>query len=120
MAEFLALREAAVRDLITGGVRLIAGSDAGATCTRFTDIFGEIESLAQAGMTNIQAIAAATGDAAAALGLSQIGRIRPQFLADLVAVRGDVTKDLQALRHITFVMLGGRIVREETPQSGFL
>lgn len=39
------------------------------------------------------------------------GGCEPGKLADLIAVPGDALADLSALRRVSFVMLGGRIVR---------
>jgi imidazolonepropionase-like amidohydrolase len=40
----------------------------------------------------------------------QIGRIRPGLLADLVAVQGDPTVDISAVRRVVMVMKGGVVV----------
>jgi imidazolonepropionase-like amidohydrolase len=49
---------------------------------------------------------------AGALGLEgQVGEIWQGALADLVAVRGDPTVDIEAARHVVFVMKGGSIHR---------
>jgi imidazolonepropionase-like amidohydrolase len=41
----------------------------------------------------------------------KLGRIRPDYLADLVAVPGDPTKDIRAVRNVRFVMKGGVIFK---------
>ena len=56
----------------------------------------------------MDAITSATSATAAALGLRrQIGAIAPGYDADLIAVRGDPSKDIAALTKVMFVMRGG-------------
>jgi len=60
----------------------------------------------------IQTVIAATSLNAAALGLADsIGAVAPGLAADIIATDGDPSSDITALRRVTFVMKGGRIVR---------
>jgi imidazolonepropionase-like amidohydrolase len=60
------------------------------------------------------AIVSATSLAAESLGLKdKIGAIAPGLEADLIAVSGDPTKDITALKRVVFVMKGGRVIRNE-------
>jgi imidazolonepropionase-like amidohydrolase len=101
-----------VRKAIRAGVKIAAGSDFGGYAQ--SDNVGEIEALHRAGMTPMQAIQAATKVGAELLGWEErVGTIAPGKLADLVAVPGDPLADLSALRRVRFVMLGGRVVRND-------
>ncbi|HRG56843.1 MAG TPA: amidohydrolase family protein, partial [Lacunisphaera sp.] len=64
------------------------------------------------GMTPMQAIQAATVNAADLLGWpDKVGRLAPGFYADLNAVRGDPLADVTALEHVEFVMKGGKVAK---------
>jgi imidazolonepropionase-like amidohydrolase len=64
------------------------------------------------GMTPIQAIRAATIDAAHLMTWEdRVGSIEPGKLADLVAVKGDMTEDVSLLEHVAFVLKGGEVLR---------
>jgi imidazolonepropionase-like amidohydrolase len=70
------------------------------------------EAYAEAGLTSMEIIRAATNDAAELLGMSEkIGTLEAGKLADIIAVPGDPLKDVRALEHVKFVMKGGVIVR---------
>ncbi len=100
-----------VRHLHALGVPIVAGNDAGWARTGFGDFYRELELLVQAGLTPLEAIHAATGQAAEACQLTGvIGTIATGCAADLLAVRGDPLTDLKALAAPDVVMQGGRIV----------
>jgi imidazolonepropionase-like amidohydrolase len=64
------------------------------------------------GMTPMQAIQAATSNAADLLGhSSEIGSIKPGKFADLVAVSGDPLKDISLLENVEFVMKDGKVYK---------
>ncbi|HEX8072177.1 MAG TPA: amidohydrolase family protein [Pyrinomonadaceae bacterium] len=98
------------------GVWLVAGSDAVA------GLHGqnarEIEWLVKAGLTPAEAIRAATADAAKLLGVdAQTGALKPGLAADLIAVRGDPSREIAALEQVGFVMKGGQIVRDDLSKA---
>lgn len=88
------------------GVTIVNGSDMGV----FTHGDGarELELMVDYGMKQVDALRAATAVAAKTLQLdNRLGVIKPGFLADLIAVGGDPTRDIKSLRHVKLVMKGG-------------
>ncbi len=89
------------------GVKIAFGTDTGVSA--HGDNAGEFALLVKAGMTPIEAIRSATVVAAEHLQLSdQIGSLVPGKQADLIAVSGDPTRDVDTLRQVSFVMKGGK------------
>ena len=71
----------------------------------------EMDAMQRAGMPAAQVMIAATSGNARIFRLSDRGAIRPGLLADLVAVEGDPTRDVGAVRNIRLVIKGGHIVK---------
>ena len=63
------------------------------------------------GQTPAQAIRSATVDAAALMGMPDVGVIEPGKLADIVAVPGDPLSDVTLLEKVQFVMKDGVVVK---------
>jgi len=70
----------------------------------------EMEAMVTAGMPASQVLKAATSGNAAIFRLRDRGSIRPSLLADLVAVEGDPSTDISAVRKVRLVMKGGKVV----------
>jgi imidazolonepropionase-like amidohydrolase len=69
----------------------------------------------QQGQPAMEAIISATSRAAESMGLQgQVGTIAPGMQADLIAVDGDPTEDITALRRVMFVMKAGKIYKNLT------
>ena len=75
----------------------------------------EFGALVRGGLSPLGAIQAATVNAAALLGTAQgTGTVEAGKYADIIAVSGDPLKDIGVMEHVTFVMKGGEVVKNET------
>ena len=95
--------------------------DAGVKIAFGTDTFGmsahgenaqEFAIMVNSGMTPMDAIKAATWNAADLIGdTADIGSVQPGRFADIIAVSGDPLKDVKVLEKVQFVMKGGSVVK---------
>lgn len=94
--------------LAKAGVPILAGTDAGNPATWYgISMHRELELLVNAGLTPIQALAAATSAPAKAYRLSDRGRIAKGMKADLLLLKGDATRDIANSRNIVEVWKNG-------------
>ncbi len=90
-------------------VTICAGGDVGVFA--HGDNVRELELMQAAGMPAREVLIAVTSGNAKIFRIdNKVGSVRPGLLADLVAVEGNPTEDVRALRQITWVMKGGAIV----------
>jgi imidazolonepropionase-like amidohydrolase len=98
------------------GVRMIFGSDAGVMPQWMAA--RQFATMVQFGMRPIDAIQAATVNAAQALGRERdVGTIAAGRFGDLIAVDGDPTKDVRLLENPLFVMKAGELIKNEALQN---
>ena len=71
----------------------------------------EMEAMQHAGMSAAQVLISATSRNARIFHLANRGEVKPGLLADLVAVEGDPTRDVSAVRGVRLVIKGGKVVR---------
>lgn len=99
-----------LHDAYAAGVKIAFG----------TDTFGlsdhgengqEFALMVKAGMTPMDAIKAATGNAADLLGSQDVGTLQAGRYADLIAVEGDPIANIRLLETVGFVMKGGTVVK---------
>jgi imidazolonepropionase-like amidohydrolase len=109
--ERIAKKRETFKAALTAGVKMCFGGDVGVY--PHGDNVRELELMVQWGMTPLAATVAATSGNASHFHLeSRVGRVREGLLADLIAVEGDPTADIAALRRVKFVMKGGRVYKQ--------
>lgn len=96
---------------VGAGGRVVYGTDLGNEGPRPGIEPAEIRAMNEAGMSPREILASATVDAAAWLGLEDCGVLAPGMAADIIGLRGDPTKDLDALSAVELVVRRGRVVR---------
>lgn len=94
------------------GVRFLAGTDSGGVPYLYygSSLHDELALLVDAGFTPLQALQAATRDAAEFLGLGDTGTIEAGKRADLVLLRANPLADIHNVSKIDAVILGGRLL----------
>ena len=97
---------------LAAGLRMPMGTDAvaGAHGHNAREIIARVKDGGQAPM---DAIIGATSLSAESMNLGhEIGTLAPNYDADIIAVAGDPTKDITALRNVSFVMKGGQVEKK--------
>lgn len=92
------------------GVKMVYGTDAGVY--PHGDNAKQFATMVRYGMTPVQAIQAATLNASEALASKDVGVIEAGRFADMIAVKGDPTRDVRVLENVSVVIVGGDLVKD--------
>lgn len=106
-------------ELHEAGGHIVVGSDAGIPGVPFGGgVHRELELLVEAGLTPHEALRAATSNAAAALGSSNIGVIEPGRAADILVVDGEPHQTIDDIGRVMLVLRDGRQVVDNRGEDG--
>ncbi|MBG9376264.1 amidohydrolase family protein [Panacibacter sp. DH6] len=95
---------------VKAGVKIAFGTDAGVYPHGWNA--KQFYYMVKFGCTPMQAIQAATINAADLIGNAKIGNIKAGCYADIIAVKADVLKDITTLENVAFVMKGGEVFKQ--------
>ncbi|HEX5406721.1 MAG TPA: amidohydrolase family protein [Pseudonocardiaceae bacterium] len=103
---------------VRSGMKIAAGTDAGTPYNPHDDLAAELAQMVDLGLTPMQAIVAATRNAAENMDvLHAVGTVELGKRADLVLVDGDPTEDITAAARVVLVAKDGVVVRDDLPAS---
>lgn len=109
-----------LREMHAAGVPILAGTDSPLPyILPGWSLHDELALLVEAGLTPREALQAATSNAGKFIGRSDVGRVRPGALADLVIITADPTADIRNTRKVEAVIIGGRLVDRTARDAAF-
>ena len=101
------------KKLYDTGVTVVAGTDMVLDGADSTPVARELQYFVDYGITPLEAVATATGNCAAVLGLNDIGLLKDGAVADILVAVGDVSEDIKALNEVLDVYQAGKVVNRE-------
>ncbi len=104
---------------VDSGMKIAAGTDAGTPFNRHDELVREMALMVEIGLTPLQALVAATRDAAENADVSHLtGTLEVGKAADLLVVDGDPLQDVTHLTRARLVAKDGVVHRDETSSHG--
>lgn len=99
------------RMALESGVTIGFGGDVGVY--PHGENYRELELMVAYGMPPLDVLKSATSGNARTFHLGNLGQVRKGYLGDLIGVPGDPSRNIRALREVPFVMLDGKIIRND-------
>ena len=96
---------------LESGVDIVFGGDVGVF--KHGENYRELELMVEYGMTPTKALQSATLLNANIFHLDNLGQLKKGFLADIIAVDGNPTKDIKTMRNVRFVMKDGVVYKND-------
>jgi len=94
---------------LKSGVTIVFGGDVGVFA--HGENYREMDLMVSYGMNPLDVLKAATSVNASVFHLDKAGKVKKDFLADLIAVKGDPSKDIGVMKEVGFVMKDGKIYK---------
>ncbi len=108
--------ERTIKEALALGVKMATGADNDYSAESTTRVSLEAEHFVRLGMTNFQALQAATKNGAELLGLSnQIGTLESGKEADMILLPNNPLEDIVALQDVLLVISNGQIALKRIP-----
>lgn len=102
-----------VKKMYEAGIPILAGTDPpNAGINYGTDLYKELELIAESGMPTIDVLKAGTSNITIAFGLENTGFIKVGYAADLILIDGDVTEHISALSNSKVIWKNGKQVEQ--------
>lgn len=95
---------------LESGVQIVFGGDVGVF--PHGENYREMELMVDYGMKPLDVLISATSNNAKMFHLNQLGNLKKGFLADIIAVEGNPTKDISVIKNVSFVMKDGVVYKE--------
>ena len=99
-----------VKMALEAGVKIVFGGDVGVFS--HGENYRELELMVEYGMSAKATLVSATSSNAETFHLDNLGQVKRDFLADLIAVEGNPLEDIKKMRKVTMVMKEGKIYKK--------
>lgn len=105
------IMSANLKNLLDAGVKIVYATDSGIMTPSGVPHW-ELKDMVQAGMTNLDALKAATCVAADVIDMPELGRLEPNKIADIVLLRGNPLEKIETVKDVAAVIRDGYLVHD--------